>query len=317
MPFALAVGAVANLKAFIDHDSAPLLTWTSSGTVGYNVYRGGIKLNRVVLTDPSFEDTLYAGSARVEYGVAAVNGIGEESPIRTVNVFPVDISAIANPDETGTPRPLITSYFNNLEIKVANNEPADALLLGHLQLGMSVEDTEMFSYAQSIDESVAAGVPHVENIAVPMDTSLEAHILTITVLQPEDNGSQAIYQRGIVFSDVTNPSTMATLNIDQVPLAGGYSTVNVCIHNHGYLDMDVIVSRENGNVPGDIFVAILNEEGLEIGRAYYLGYPDGIRFSGSTGYVRIGSGESLCVDIQVLVPQSLREAFGAYLRILR
>jgi len=217
----------------------------------------------------------------------------------------VELSAIANPDEAGTPRPLITSYFNNLEITVANNEPADALLLGELELGMSVEGTDVFSYAQGIDESVAAGAAYVEDIALPMDTSLEAHILTIRALQPEDNGSQAIYQRDIVFSDVTNPSAMALMNIDQIPLAGGYSTVNVCIYNHGYLDMDVIVSRQNGTVPGDIFVAILNEEGLEIGRAYYLGYPDGVRFSGSTAYMRIGSGESLCVDIQVLVPEGL------------
>jgi hypothetical protein len=100
---------------------------------------------------------------------------------------------------------------------------------------------------------------------------------------------------------------MVTMNVDQVPLAGGYSIINTCIHNHGYLDMDVVVSRENGVLPGDIYVAVLNEEGLEIGRAYYSGIPGGTQLSGSTGYVRIGRGESLCVDVEVLVPESLPE----------
>jgi parallel beta-helix repeat protein len=309
VPFALAVGAVTGLEALIDHGTVPLLTWASTdpSTVGYNVYRGGIKLNTMLLTQPSFEDTHYAGTSRVEYGVAAVNGTGEESPRRTVNVFPVKLSAIANPDEAGIPRPLITSYFNNLEITVANNAPAAALVLGELELEMSVAGADVFSYSRSIDESIAAGAAHVENMPFAMDTSLGAHILTIRALQPEDDGSQAIYQRDIVFSDLTNPAAKATMNIDQIPLAGGYSTVNVCIRNRGYLDMDVIVSRQNGTVPGDIFVAILNDEGLEIGRAYYQGYPDGIRFRGSTGYVRISGGGSLCVDIQVLVPESLPE----------
>jgi len=62
--FDLVVGAVTNLQALVNNDSAPLMTWNSSdpGAVGFNVYRSGIKLNSALLAlaDPSFADTLYA-----------------------------------------------------------------------------------------------------------------------------------------------------------------------------------------------------------------------------------------------------------------
>jgi hypothetical protein len=280
--FDLAVGAVTNLQAVVNNDDAPLLTWNSSdpGTVGYNVYRGGIKLNSalIALGDSSFEDTLYAGSSRVQYGVTAVNGSGDESPLRTVDVYPVALLAIANPDADGIPRPLVTRYFNNFEVTIANNEAAAALLLDELQVRMSVNGEQTFSRDLSLDQTVDAGASHVENIAVPLGAAIEDRLVKISVVQPDAGGSQAVYRRDVVFSDVVNSSSMVTMNIDQVPLAGGYSRVNVCVQNHGYLD-----------------------------RAAYTGIPPGTRFLGRTRYVSIAPGDSLCVEIQILVPESLAE----------
>ena len=71
--------------------------------------------------------------------------------------------------------------------------------------------------------------------------------------------------------------------------------------------MDVVVNRNNGADPGDIHVAIENAEGLEISRGSYKGYPSGTRISDGTAYVRIAPGEVLCLEIQVLVPESLDE----------
>jgi len=73
-------------------------------------------------------------------------------------------------------------------------------------------------------------------------------------------------------------------------------------------DMDIVVSRENGAAPGDIYVAIVNSEGLEISRGWYQGFPSGsMVLPDGTAYVTLGAGESLCVEVPVLVPVSLEE----------
>ncbi|MCC7202037.1 MAG: right-handed parallel beta-helix repeat-containing protein, partial [Nitrospirae bacterium] len=307
--FNLTVGAVSSLQVFINNSNAPILAWTSSDptAVGYNVYRGGIKLNSALLTTPSFTDIFYAGASRVEYAVRAVNAGGEESPPRKIEVYPIVISAMANPDVNGNPRPLITGYFSKFEVSVQNREAVNSFPMNHLGLRLTVNGTETYSHEQDINQIIAANTTYVNNIIVPIGSSTDDHILRITTRQTGEAGSTVVYQRDVVFSGVQNPPAMITMTVDQVPLAGGLSMVNVCVRNPGYTDMDVVVNRANGTEPGDIYVAIMNGEGLEISRGTYKGYPPGTRISSGTGYVTIPSGGSLCVDVQVLVPANLEE----------
>jgi len=275
--FNLIVGAVSNLKAFINNNTSPQLTWTSSdpSVAGYNVYRGNIKLNNTLLTSPLFTDIFYAGSSRVEYAVRAVNAVGEESPPRKIEVYPIVMSAKANPDVNGNQRPLITGYFSKFEVSVQNREALNSFLMNHLGLHMTVSGTETYALDQNLNQIIAADTTYVSNIVIPIGSSTNSHILRITTTQTGEGGSQVVYQRDAVFSDVQNPSNMVTMTVAQVPLAGGYSMVNVCVRNSGYTDMDIVVNRANGSEPGDIYMAIKNSEGLEISRGTYKGYPPG------------------------------------------
>ena len=67
----LTVGAVTELQAFVNDGESPLISWQSSdpATVGFNIYRGGLKLNDSPITETSFEDKSYAGTSVVEYQV--------------------------------------------------------------------------------------------------------------------------------------------------------------------------------------------------------------------------------------------------------
>jgi fibronectin type 3 domain-containing protein len=308
--FNLTVGAVSNLEVVVHHGALPELTWESSdpGVEGFNVYRGGIKLNAGLIVTPSFTDIYYAGASMVEYEVRAVNGNGEESPPRLARVYPVNLDAVANPDETGQSQPLVADYFDLFEVSVTNQDAANTLPLDQLQLRMTVEGTEIFAYDKTAGENIAEGSPFEESLVIPCGSSLEDHALKITAVQSSDSGTIVIYDREFIFTEVTREGVSVEMSINDVPLAGGYSTVNTCIQNNGTADMDIVVNRQHGAEPGDIYVIIRNEEGLEISRGLYDGSPSGTWvLPDGTSYVTLEAGESVCVDVTVLVPEALEE----------
>ncbi|RMG93601.1 MAG: hypothetical protein D6708_05100, partial [Candidatus Dadabacteria bacterium] len=113
------------------------------------------------------------------------------------------------------------------------------------------------------------------------------------------------YERSFALGPAGDPGVVAELSVDDVPLAGGYSTVHVCLYNQGYAPLDVAVARNGGADPGDFFVSIQDAGGLELSKAYFRGFPPGTQVSGSTAFVRIDPGGVQCVDLQVLVPEAL------------
>jgi len=306
----LIVGAVTNLQVFVNNDNAPLLTWDSDdlNVVGFNVYKGGIKINDTLLTGPEFEDIFYAGASLVEYEVRAVNGDDDQGPSRILRVLPVTFAAATNPDENGDTQPLVTNYFNTIDVSVTNDETMESFQLDHIEHRITVNDEEPFLFDHEIGLTIPAKSDYVDSIVFPVGTSTDDLVLRITVTDIDEDGGTVIYQRHIVLANVVQPDVMVEMMTDALPLAGGYSTINLCVNNNGYADMDIIVNRSNGQEPGDIYVSIINSEGLEISRAYYKGFPPGTNVTSSgTGYVTIGSDESLCVDIQVPVPANLEE----------
>ncbi len=307
--FNLAVGAVSSLSALVSNGSVPCLTWekTDSATVGFNIYRGGVKLNAGLLTGTSFTDQLYAGSSRVIYSVAAVNAQGEESPFRNLEVYPVAIGFAANTDEDGADRSLVANSFNRFEISLANKDASAPVTVNQLTVKLNAGGEDTFDTTLDLNRTIGGGQTHIEKLPVPVGTSLEERVVKISAVQTDEAGSQVVYRKDLVVSDVTNPSYAVDLNLAEVPLAGGYAMVHVCVKNNGYEKMDVVVSRNNGTEPGDIHVAVENEEGLEISRASYQGFPSEYRISNGTAFVRINAGDSLCLDVQVLVPESLSQ----------
>ncbi|MCK4788424.1 MAG: hypothetical protein KAV87_32085, partial [Desulfobacteraceae bacterium] len=308
--FNLTVGAVSNIEVIMAYGNVPLLSWGSSDSsvVGYNIYKGGIKLNSAPVPEASFVDDYYAGASKVRYDVCAVNGSGDESPPRTVEVYPISLEAIANPDENGQSRPLVADYFDTFEISVKNRESAHAFPLDRLQLRMTVHGSELFVFDEAVDQIIAEGSPYSESIVIPCGPSVEDHKLRVTAVQTDAGGSSVIYQRDFMFTEVTREGVAIEMITDSLPVAGGYASINLCIKNKGFVSIDMVVSRGNGAQPGDIYVAVQNGEGLEISRGWYNGFPPGtIILPDGTAYVTLEPGASLCMDVNVLVPEALEE----------
>ncbi|MCP3868347.1 MAG: DUF1565 domain-containing protein, partial [Gammaproteobacteria bacterium] len=304
--FALLVGAVRALMVTVDQDSLPLLTWENSdhNAVGFNVYRGGSRVNGALVTSNSFEDIYYTRSGKVEYGVRAVDSQGRESPSRTLVVYPIALSVVANPDTDS--QLLLARYLNQLQISVDNEAAVDPFIFSRIELEASVNGVEIFDSSSGSEQSVAAGSNYIGDFVLPLSSLSQDHLVKITLTQQPQPGGSVVYRYAAVIG-AEQPGIMVRLTIDDVPLAGGFATIHLCAANLGYLPMDLITSRKNGADPGDIYVAIRNAEGLEISRGAFTGFPAGTQISGTTGYVRVDPGSELCVDVPVLVPASLEE----------
>jgi hypothetical protein len=308
--FDLRVGAVSALDVLVLHGDVPRITWKSSdpGTVGYNVYKGGIKLTPVPIPVPYFEDDSYAGSSRVIYEVRAVNASGDESPPRSVGVYPLALEALSNLDADGQPRPLVYNFFDSFDITVENRESAHAFALDQLQLRMNVGGVEYFALNKTVDWEISGGASLTERIVIPCGASYEDHILDVAAVQTDDGGNKVVYARDFVFTEVARGVGVIEMSTESLPLAGGYATIDLCIQNRGHADVDIVVNLENGSLPGDISVAVKNEAGLEISRGWYKGTPaESLAAANGSTYVRVKTGAALCVTVDVLVPEALEE----------
>ena len=146
-----------------------------------------------------------------------------------------------------------------------------------------------------------------ESFVAPVGASLKDRILTITAIQQSGGSGIVTYQRSLLFDNAEPSKPMVELITGNLPLAGGISSVNMCINNHGYVDMDIVVARNGGLAPGDMYVSIVNEAGLEISRATFAGAPPGTLDSEGTWFATVVPGERLCVDVDILVPAGLEE----------
>ncbi len=305
--FDLTVGAVADLSVFVEEGAAPVLSWasTDSGAVGFNVYRGGVLLTPTPVSDPSFEDTSYSGDTVAVYDVRAVNAAGDESPSRTVMVWPLHIQAVANPDDAGAPQPLVAGYLNVLAVSVENRDEGEPFGPARLEVRTTVSGTEEYATSEDLPGPIGPGDVYSGETVMPVGDAADDRIARVQVVHSGATGEIVTYQRSFALGRAEDPGIVAELSVDDVPLAGGYSMVRVCLYNRGYASMDVVVARGSGAEPGDLFVAVQDAEGLEVSKAYFRGFPPGTRISGSTAYVSLEPGQTVCADIQVLVPEAL------------
>ncbi len=302
----LNVGAVSNLEVFVRQGDVPHLGWDNldPDVVGFNVYRGGLRLNTGLVAQTAFADNLYAGNSRVSYSVRAVNESGEESPPRIVDVYPLNIEVVTNPDAGGTGRPMVANYFNVLALSLLNREPGHDLTLDQVHLTLITEGADPFTLTKNVDWYINPGGSRREDLVVPVGDTTGAHELAIELRHSFEGGSSVVYEKLLSVTEIDRPGVTVDLSTTAVPLAGGYATVRLCINNHGYAEMDIVVSR--GSTHGDLFVVVKNEDGLEIGRANFNGVPEGTRLSADKrAYLTVPGSGSSCVDVDVLVPETL------------
>jgi fibronectin type 3 domain-containing protein len=304
------VGAVEHLAVLVNSGQAPVLSWTSSDTtaISFNVYRKGIRQNSGTLAVTSYTDNLPAGADAIEYAVRAVNAKGEESAPRIVKVYSVTLDLLANAAGGTASNPLVTRYFDSYRASVTNLTLSSGFPLETVELRRLAGGGVITTQTIPVGQTVAAGNWYNRDVVFASATAVDAQSMRMRVIQTGDlGGSSVTYQRTFDFASVLEPSLMMSLSAGQPPLAGGLTDFDVKLYNRGYADINVIVARENGAAPGDIYVAVKNALGQEVSRTAYRGTPKGTFFmNDGRGYVRVAPGASINFTVSaVLVPEAL------------
>jgi len=301
--FSMEVGAVSKLEVHMLHENVPHITWENNDphVVGYHIYKGGQKLNAHMTTQTTFIDHYYSGDSIIQYAVRGVNSDGKESPARIVSVYPILLDLRINPDDNGNARALISNVFNLFQISVINQSPVENFHLKQIHLNGS-----HFTWEKTINVPVSNSQPYSETIVRASGDGVENRNIIFTAISFDNSGNKVIYERNFYIDDINRPGEAIEMTTNELPLAGGYATIQICMNNHGFADMDVVVSKNNGADPGDIYVTIQNASDIVISKAEYRGFPPGTRVSNDgTAYLRIAPGEKTCVDLDILVPQGL------------
>lgn len=299
------VGAVEHLAVLVNEGQPPALNWTSSDTtaIGFNVYRNGIQQNTAAITVANYVDNLPVGNDVIEYAVRAVNSKGQESAPRVVKVYSVALDLLAN-----SGNPLVTRFFDDYRVAVTNKTTSSVFPLETVELRRLAGGGFATTQTIPVGQLVASGNWYNRDVVFSSATTVDAQSMRVRAMQTGDlGGSSVVYQRTFDFTSVIEPSLMMSLSASQPPLAGGLTDFDVRLYNRGYVDINVIVIRENGAAPGDIYVAVKNALGQEVSRTAYRGTPKGTFFmNDGRGYVRVAPGASINFTVPaVLVPESL------------
>jgi Bacterial Ig domain/Protein of unknown function (DUF642)/Divergent InlB B-repeat domain len=305
----LLVSPVSNLSVLVTAGQATVLNWTSNDgtTVGFNVYRNGIKQNASPIVGNSYTDNL-PPSGVVQYAVTALNNAAQESPQRLVNVYQVGLGLLVNPAGTGTNNSLLTGYFDQFVVGVTNLTSTNNLQLTQVELYRTITGLDPVTRTRTIATNLDAGASAQQSVIFAESPVALAQTMRVRMFQQTDSGgSSVIYQQTFGLNEIHLPDKAVTVSINQLPLAGGLSSFQIQLFNRGYVDMDVIVSRGNGAQPGDIYMSVQNGLGQEVSRTPFGGTPPGTTFlNDGRAYVRIKAGASLNFTLpNVLVPDAL------------
>jgi parallel beta-helix repeat protein len=307
--FNMTVGAVKSLNAAICQGQTPQLTWENADTqvVGFNVYRGQQQLNTDMITSNAYTDIYYTKSSVIRYQVRALKADGQESPSRIVDIFPLNIQVVANADEINTFNDLVLNGLNTMDITFTNEDQVQALDLMHLKWQLISEGQILFENQKQVDINLLPEKASNMQIIVPATDVYAPHILNIYATQSSDTGSMVIYEESFTFENVRRPDLWIDLRATDIPIAGGYATVQACIFNQGYADMDIIVTKDDGKSPGDISLTLKNQDGLVLNQTQYNGIPGkAFVISGSkSAFIRIAPSTSRCFTMNILVPENI------------
>lgn len=307
----LLVGPVNNLSVVVASGQAPTLNWSSTDAtaVGFNLYRNGVKQNSALLNQNNYHDNLPL-SGMVQYAVTAVNAAAQESPQRVVTVYPLAFSLLANAQGGTTNNPLSTGYFDTLQVGITNLSN-QAFPFAQVQLTRTGVDLSPLSMTQAVNGNLNGGANSQRMFVFPELQSAASQTFQVSVSQTTDSpGSTIVYQQSFTpgYAPLIAPEIVVSAN--QLPLAGGLSSIQVQLFNRGYADMDVVVLRQGGKAPGDVAVAVVNSLGQEVSRTGFQGAPVGtFGLPDGSAFVRIKAGSSISFPVaNVFVPAALAGA---------
>ena len=323
--FEFFVDAVDNLLAQVNQGQPTILTWSfdDPAGVGYHVYRNGVRQTGqpIALATRTFTDLLpLPPSEAVDYRVTAVDNQAREGAPRTVRVLPVTWTLLMNPDAEDVARVSRTRYFDNYRLTVRNNDATSPLQLGSVQVSRTLGGGAVTAFTQQTPLAIAATEEEVLDIPVPgaefagQNQSLEISVRTAA----NEAGSQVAYAghaTGLLAA--VEPPLMVEMRVQEPPVAGGLADVRTRLHNRGYTPMQVVLGRQTGQQPGDLYLQVLDESGAEISRRNYNGFgaPGLIVRPNGDAYVEIEPGASVEVTVDdVPVPIVLAETGRANFR---
>jgi hypothetical protein len=306
----LLVGAVNNLQVLVTLGHAPVLTWTSSDVtaVGFNIYRNGIKQNPALITTNGFADSLPIGPELTQYTVRAVNANSEEGAPRTVDVYPVNLTLLANSTDGYNDNPLVIGFFDKFQLTVSNLAGATSLPLRDVELRRVAQGFDNVLLTRHVGATVAAGASISKALTMPALSAVTAPVMRLRAIQETDlGGSSVIYEQFYLYFSATPVGNPVEVVANQLPLAGGFSQFEVRVFNRGFTDINLVVTRNHGSDPGDIYISVKNALGQEVSRGDYNDLPAGTRFlPDGRGYVTIPPGAFLSGTVGgVLVPDAL------------
>ncbi len=307
--FQMLVGAVANLQAQVVFGQAPALTWTSADVtaIGFNLYRNGIKQNSQVLSNALFADPLPLGNEPVVYAVTAVNSTNAESAVRSVTVYPVDLSFLVNSADGVTSGLPVSSYFDAYQAGVANLATTSAFPLGQMEVQRTSPGGATLNLVQSTVTNISIGGSYSAALTLPSATNSASQAVLVTAVQQSDAaGGTVRYQKSFALGSPQSPGGMVEISANQLPLAGGLTPFSVKVYNRGMSPIYLATTRANGSQPGDVYISVKNPQGQEVSRTPFNGTPTGTIFYGDVGYLAIPGGSSTTFTVPgVLVPDAL------------
>ncbi len=305
----LLVGPVNNLAVLSQPGQAPVLSWVAGdpATVGFNIYRNGVKQNSSALTAPSYTDNLPLSDA-VNYGVSAVNASAQESPQRTVTVYPVGLGLLVNSQGTGSNGPVFINYFDQYQGGLTNNSSTAAWPLSQLVYTRTVSGLPMLAITQSLSTLLTAGSGLQPSSVVPEAYSFGAQNIQMDALQQGVNGGGSVdYRQTYNLTNNQAPAQEIGVSVTQLPLAGGLTPFQVQVYNRGFATMQVIVARSFATQPGDVSISVANSLGQVVANTAFQGAPPGTIYAlDGTGYLTIPPGSSSTFTVtNVFVPAAL------------
>ncbi|MBI5694879.1 MAG: hypothetical protein HZC51_03925 [Nitrospirae bacterium] len=265
--------------------TAPLLVWEEPQVgVAYNIYRNGSKLTSSPSSQTAYTDASYDGG-KVVYGVSAVDGYGNESPVKEVAY--TGFEAGLAPDVT-----LNRGYIQKLPVLLVNPGDAGVSVDGiTLRVGSAAES----ALAGPFD--VAAGSTlQVEKIG---STSLDSPPEVAVSVTAEWSPSPGVTVMVSNSRTATVAGAGATMEVYSEPLVRGTNAkVRLKVYNSGDSDMDFVTS-ENGGATSRAVVTLKDEDGNVLAQGKLNQRAD---FSGniingaSYAVARIAPGESFTTD---------------------
>ncbi|YCM44551.1 FG-GAP-like repeat-containing protein [Verrucomicrobiaceae bacterium 227] len=308
----LLVSPVESLHLHARRGDPYSLTWASNDptVVGYNVYRDGVIQNGAPLAQAAFVDSLSASGRAVAYEVTAVNAGGDESLRRLVTVYPVGFESVLNPSDLGTEGASYVGYFDKLRLKFENLAGAGMLDLSSVTVNRMVSGEDDLNQTNPLSLSVNPGMTGSGDVVIPAPLTLNSlqSFQVIAEGAVDLGGSRVTYEFNFSKSSALSVGTAANLNTEDIPIAGAATAVQVSLQNFGGADMEIVLGRGGGALPGDLAIVVIDANGEVVSRQAFNGFGASGLIAQSNGdlSVRIASGARFSLTVPgVLIPEYL------------